>query len=139
MNRQSLVSQFFIYAGVGATSTALDWAFFYVLNRLLGVSYLPAMAASFTLGAVSNYVLNKSFTFRDRTRQIIAQLGVYSAVCLFSLLCSGAMMYLLVERQSVPPMPARVLTTGLMLVVNFLMNKFLTYNAAIYRAVKTRS
>ena len=128
--------QFSIYVLMGGMATSVDWLSFYFLNILWGLSYLLAVTLSFSLGAVTNYLLNKFITFKDKTRQIIAQIGVYSFICALSLLCSIGLMYALVEWVKLWPMLARILTTGIMLLINFLMHKFITYNQQVYLRMK---
>ncbi len=121
-----------MYLAMGGAATGLDWFSFYLLTANLGAGYLPAVSVSFTLGAALNYVLNKFLTFRDRTEQIFAQVGIYTLLCAFSLILSAGWMYLLVEKLNLSPMAARMVTTGIMLLVNFTLHKFLTYNSQLY-------
>jgi putative flippase GtrA len=124
--------QFTLYVVMGGTATGVDWLSFYFLNVIGGLSYLWAVVLSFSLGAVINYLLNKFITFKDQTRQIIAQIGVYCFICALSLLGSIFLMYVLVEWIRLWSMMARVVTSGIMLVLNFLVHKFITYNQQIY-------
>ncbi len=124
--------QFIFYALAGGIATAVDWGSFYGFNTGLEIDYRFAVALSFILGAATNYTLNKTITFRDRTKQIFTQLGIYSAISGFSLLCSVLLMYLQVDKFSLAPFPARMVTTGIMLIANFLMHKFITFNQKVY-------
>jgi putative flippase GtrA len=124
--------QFAIYVVMGGTATGADWLSFYSLNVLGGFSYLFAVVLSFSLGAMINYLLNKFITFKDQTPQIIAQIGVYSLICAIALLCSVLLMFVLIEWVKLWPMPARIVTTGIMLILNFLFHKFITYNQRFY-------
>ena len=130
-----LIRQFLFYTVVGAVATAVDWGSFYGLNQVWGIDYKIAVSISFTLGATTNYILNKFLTFRDKTRQIAAQLGVYIGISLLSLVMSVGLMYLQVDIISVPPMAARIITTGVMLFANFFMHKFITFNRMLYDKV----
>jgi putative flippase GtrA len=129
---KSMVRQFTLYALMGGMATGVDWLSFYSLNIIGGVSYLVAVILSFSLGAMINYLLNRFITFKDQTRQIIAQIGVYSFICALSLLGSIILMYVLVEQVRLWSMAARMVTSGIMLVLNFLVHKFITYNQQIY-------
>jgi putative flippase GtrA len=40
-----------------------------------------------------------------------------------------------VELFKLAPMPARILTTGIMLFANYLMHKFMTFNPRLYRGL----
>jgi len=127
-----IVRQFVFYTGVGAVATGVDWGTFYIVNTWLGTDHKIAVTISFTLGATTNYTLNKILTFKDKTRQIVTQLGVYISISLLSLFFSVALMYLLVDVCGMHPMPGRMLTTLIMLFANFFMHKLVTFNKAIY-------
>ncbi len=135
----ALLRQFLVYAGVGAVATGVDWGSFYLCIKPLGIHYTLAVVVSFLLGATTNYTLNRWITFRDRTRAIAAQVTVYAAVSLVSLLMSVGLMALGVEVVHLPPMWARILTTGVMLLANFVMHKFMTFNPELYRRFTGRS
>jgi putative flippase GtrA len=130
--KKSMYRQFAIYVVMGGTATGVDWLSFYSLNVLGGYSYLFAVILSFSLGAMINFLLNKFITFKDQTPQIIAQIGVYSLICLVSLLCSVMLMYVLIEWVRLRPMPARIVTTGILLFFNFIVHKFITFNQQTY-------
>jgi putative flippase GtrA len=136
---KSALRQFLTYVAMGGAATGVDWLSFYSFNMLLGLSYLSAVILSFSLGAVTNYFLNKFITFKDKTRQIVAQMGVYAFICVLSLLCSIGLMYALVEWAKLWPMLARIITTGIMLLLNFLVHKFVTYNQRTYMRLLNRS
>lgn len=127
-----VLRQFILYIVMGGTATGIDWLSFYGLNVMLKIPYLSAITVSFTLGCVTNFSLNKYLNFKDKTRQIWAQVAVYGLVSGFSLLCTAALMYVLVEWARLWPMFARILTTGIMVLINFSMHKFVTYNQRIY-------
>lgn len=129
----ALLRQFVVYAAVGAVATAVDWGSFYACIKPLGIHYALAVVVSFLLGATTNYTLNRWITFRDRTKAIAAQVTVYAAVSLVSLLMSVGLMALGVEVVHLSPMGARIVTTGVMLLANFAMHKAMTFNPALYR------
>jgi putative flippase GtrA len=129
---KSTFRQFAIYVVIGGTATGVDWLFFYFLNVRGGFSYLSAVVLSFSLGAMINYLLNKFITFKDQTRQIIAQIGLYGLICAIALVCSVLLMFVLVEWAKLWPMLARVVASGIMLLFNFLAHKYITYNQQVY-------
>ena len=136
---RALLRQFAVYTLVGAIATGVDWGSFYCFLTLLGLDYRIAVSLSFLLGATANYTLNRWITFQDKTRQIVAQVGVYTAVSLASLVMSVALMTAEVELLKMAPMPARILTTGIMLFANYLMHKFMTFNPRLYRGLGRRA
>ena len=131
--------QVIFYTFVGAIATVVDWGSFYVLNLLCKVDYKIAVSISFTVGSAVNYILNKKITFNDRTKRIAAQLSVFAILAAISLLMSVFLMFVQVKLLGMLPMLARIVTTGIMLAVNFLMHKFITFNRKIYTAYNTKA
>jgi putative flippase GtrA len=88
---------------------------------------------AFTAGALVNYTITKLFVFRCTSRQVPRQLTVYFTVTLATLLLSMLCMYVCVQLLAWPKLPSRMLTTGAMLPVNFLLHKLITFNRALFR------
>jgi len=137
--KSGMFKQAIFYTFVGAIATAVDWSSFYILNLLCNVDYKVAVSVSFTLGSAVNYILNKKITFNDRTKQIAAQLSIFAIIGVISLLMSVFIMFVQVKLMGMLPMPARIVTTGIMLTVNFLMHKYITFNQKIYAVHNTKS
>ena len=127
----ALRRQFLLYTFIGGIATAVDWGSFYLLNQQAGIDYKLAVTLSFTFGAITNYVLNKTITFKDKTKQIGAQIGIYIIISVLSLLMSVLLMFIQIDLLAVHAMVARVITTGIMLCCNFLMHKLLTFNQRV--------
>ena len=128
----SIIRQFFSYLMVGGCATFIDWGVFYALHTFALLDYRLSVMLSFTAGATTNYLLNRKFTFRDTTKQVGLQVGVYTIVSLLSLALSVGFMWLFVDAAGVPAMLARMITTGLMMVLNFVLHKFVTFNQRLY-------
>ena len=125
--------QFMRYVVVGGIATVVDWGSFYLLAIVLDIYYQASLVLSFTLGVIANYTLNKLYTFRCRSRQIAGQFSVHVVISVVSLLMSMGLMFILVGELSINKMVSRIATTFIMLFVNFLMHKYITFNKRIFR------
>ena len=134
-----LVRQFMKYLLMGGLATAADWGSFFILNQVCGFYYRGSLVASFLAGSFSNFALNKRFTFHDQTRRLLAQLSIYGVLIIVSFTCSYLLMSLQVDLLLVHPMIARMCTTGIMLVANFALNKFVTFNRRLFSDWKPTS
>jgi putative flippase GtrA len=134
-----LILQFFSYAFSGGIATLVDWSSFFLLSARAGYDYRIAVSISFTIGSLTNYLLNRLITFKDRTSTIALQLGIFAAICIISLFLSQLLMLVFIEAVELDPMMARILTTFNMLAINFVMHKFLTYNTNLYILIFNRS
>ena len=128
---RGLARQLLVYTIVGGLATMIDWGSFWCLNTLLHIDYHLAVVASFVLGAVANFFFNKNLTFRHVSTRINSQVPLYVLVVAASLSLSLIFMHVQVQWLHVPSMVARVLTTGVMLVVNFLLQKLIVFERSL--------
>jgi len=124
--------QLFRYFIAGGLATIVDWGSFYLLAISAGINYQVALIISFILGSITNYILNKFFTFQCKSKKIAGQLSMHLTISGVSLLINMGLMYILVSTFSIGKMPSRVAITLIMLVVNFFMHKHLTFNKKIF-------
>jgi putative flippase GtrA len=73
---------------VGAASTSIDVAVYWLLTALAHAAPLPANALSYSLAAINSFLLNKLITFRciETQSSLILQLSTFAIV---RLLCLG--------------------------------------------------
>lgn len=128
--------QFLKYFMVGGIATAVDWGTFYIFGVKLGFYYQLALVISFTLGSVTNYTLNKVFTFQNKSKKIAQQLGVHLGISAVSLLFNMFLMYVAVDIFSVSKMIGRIVTTIIMLIINFFLHKNITFNERFFNGEK---
>jgi putative flippase GtrA len=72
--------QFLKYCIVGLTNTAVDLVFYYFLTRYVGFSgnlVYFAKSLSFALATLNSYVLNGSWTFRQKSSFTWGQFGKF--------------------------------------------------------------
>ena len=85
--RLALVASPALFALVGVSNTAVDVAVFWVLTEQAHVAPLLANAASYSIGALNSFALNKLITFRDRESRdgSARQMAAFALVKLASL------------------------------------------------------
>jgi putative flippase GtrA len=113
---------------VGAVGYGVNLAVYAVLIHA-GLHYLVAATCSFLVAVTSNYVLNRSWTFRDRRAGLAAQGMRFFAVSLASLGANLLVLHLLVTfgaGKLVGQAIAIVLVTPL----NFVGNKLWSFRPA---------
>ena len=102
---------------VGLLNTGLDFAVFSGLTLGAGLNAIPANVVSYSLGIVTSFVLNRSWTFRGHNgRSARSQMLLFLAGSLGGLLVSTAVIALLVR--VLPPLAAKVISV----LVTFLWN-----------------
>jgi len=125
--------EFFRYFLVGIAATAVDWGIFYFLAVMNNVFYQLALIVALSVGSLTNFSLNKVFTFRCKSRMLVQQMSVYIGVVVVSFATSSAIMFLFVDMLLLEKMLSRILTTFVMLVINYLLQKYITFNRKIFR------
>ena len=130
MKTLALIKQFipFLkYCIVGVIGTAIDVLIVFLLVEFFSFNPLVAAVGGFLLAVSNNFFLNKIWTFRNKSsrygRLYIKFLLVSGVGLCFTLL----IMYLLWSVLGVYYLLAKVLTSGVVLIWNFLANKFWTF------------
>lgn len=116
-----------IYSIAGAIATIVDWGSFYILNSLLALNYVLAVCVSFTLGSLTNFSLNKHITFKNKYKKIVRQYMLHISVSIVSLGVTILIMFLLINKLQFAALNARVLTTFIVLFINYFMHKHITF------------
>lgn len=125
-------SVFFQYAIVGCLGTAIDLGSLYLLVDFLHFHVLFAAAVSFVLAVVNNFILNKYWTFQNRSSNIRKQFIKFLLVSIIGLILTEMFMAIFVYGLMIWYMASKLITSGLVLTWNFLANKYWTFKDRIY-------
>jgi len=124
---KKLAKSFFVYSVSGAVATLVDWGSFFVMSSMLSWYYMLAVCVSFTLGSLANFTLNKYVTFKNKYDKLHHQYLLHLAVSIVSLGITIFIMYALVDMTGLHKLNARILTTLIVLPVNFVLHKNITF------------
>jgi len=117
------------YVFAGGTAALVEWSCFGISIGVAHLHYLAAVMLSFVLATGVNYILSSRFVFssgRHPAHKEIVLLYVVSAVGLVSNLL---LMSFFVGVLSVPAMPAKIASTGIIFVWNFTARKIWIFSA----------
>ena len=117
-----LVLRFLVSGGI---ATAIHWATLWGLIILQVEAVLASSIGAF-VGAIANYFLLYFFNFKTKRRHKKALLA-YIPVVLVSWLLNLVLFYCLYSWLLPDPLMAQVVTTGVVMVVNFLLYKKLVF------------
>ena len=121
--------QFFKFCVVGTIGAIIDIGGLYILVEFFGLHYLLGAAISFTLAVINNYLLNKYWTFQNKSKNHTKQFICFLLVSIGGLLINLGIMYLLVEILFVWYLLAKAVASIIVLFWNFLMNKYITFKS----------
>ncbi len=120
--------QFIDFAAVGVVGTSAHFATLIFLVQSYGWAPTTATTAGFLVGAIVNYALNHRLTFRSNAPHLRAA-PRFLAIAFFSMLLNLAIVWLLVVGNDVHYLIGQAVSTLIVLVVNFVANRILTFGA----------
>jgi putative flippase GtrA len=127
--------RFIRFAMIGVVGTAVDFGLLIVFKELVGLPTLLANTLSYGAGIVNNFVLNRIWTYPDsHSRNALLQLVQFGLVSVTGLLLNNLIVYWLdqplgnlVGAADYGYLIAKVFATGLVMVWNFVVNRFWTF------------
>lgn len=121
---RKILTQLAKFVVTGVIATAIDWAVFYVLVYMVKMDPLVAQLFSFLLSTLFNYYSNTRWVFdttKNKTRQrLMTEFFIISVVALG---ISEALLALMINVMSMNDMLAKVLTTAVVMVFNYITRK----------------
>ena len=128
------MKQFLSYFSVGGVSALVEWTLFALLLYLLDMSYPVATTLAFIVSTTTNWYLGRTFTFKDSEAYKGKSVKEYLLVFLVSAIGLGfniLLMYFFVDVLGMDTkmlqIAAKVMSTGIVFIWNFLSRKFLIY------------
>jgi putative flippase GtrA len=115
------ILSFFI---VGSISTIADWATFAGLYKIFHIAQWLSLLVAFSLGAIINFIINKRVTFKNQSTDKL-QPAVFFTIAAAMYFVSLIAMAIITRR--VDPIIARMITTGIVFVINFFLHKTITF------------
>ncbi len=120
-----LFTGYVIFAGI---ATLVDLGLLYAFTEFLRIWYFYSTALSYFIGMLTNYTLNKYLNFRNRSRRIIPQFGLFMLVALIGLALNQAVIYMMVEFGGLWYMHAKFIALLVVMFWSFYGHKHLTFS-----------
>jgi putative flippase GtrA len=118
---------FFVYALCGGMGVCTDMLLYTAL--VLGnVDYQIANAAGYASGTLVSFLLNRHFTFKVYDK-VLRRLVLFFGTAAVGYALSAAMLWVFVERIGIHALPAKAATLVVVLVVQFSLNKAISFHA----------
>lgn len=121
---QKILTQLAKFVITGVIATAIDWVIFYILVYMVKMDPLVAQLFSFLFSTLFNYWSNTKWVFdttKNKTRKrLVTEFFVISFVALG---ISEALLALFINVLAMNDMLAKVLTTAVIMVFNFVTRK----------------
>lgn len=139
------IRQFISYFAVGGIAALTEWICFFMLVSFTTMPYLPATVIAFLVSTTVNWYLGRTFTFKNsrynenQVREIIFVFLVSAIGLGFNLV----LMYIFVAgldmNTTLLKTIAKIISTGIVFVWNYLSRKYFIYNTEPKRQVNNGS
>jgi len=124
--------EFYRYFFAGLAAFGADFVALVLLTEGLGVNYLVANACGVSLGILVSYVLCVRWVFTQRRfSQVSIEVPAFVLTSLVGLVLNEALLWLFVEIAALYYLWAKILVTGLMFIVNFLLKKLVVFSGQV--------
>lgn len=121
---QKILTQLAKFVIAGVINTAIDWALFFSLYNIVGVNPVVSQAVSFTAATAVSFFINTMWVFnttKAKTRQrLIIEFFVLNLIALG---ITTVLIYLFIDIMHMNELLAKVLTTGITMVYNYVTRK----------------
>lgn len=118
--------EFLRFAAVGTVGAVAHYSLLILAVEGMGIGAVAASSAGAVLGALVNYALNRRFTFNSDKSHAEA-LAKFLTIAGVGFVLNGLLMALFVEWLGIFYLLSQLLATGLVLMWNFLGNRFWTF------------
>ena len=127
---KEFILKFLKFGVVGFSGVFVDFGITWVLKEKLRINKYVANTTGFLAAVVSNYVLNRLWTFESHDPAVAAQFSKFFALSLVGLGLSNLIIYLLTEKMKTNFYVAKLVATGVVMIWNFWANYTFTFGAA---------
>jgi putative flippase GtrA len=117
------------YMVVGFIGTGIDFGITYVMKEHVKVSKYLANSIGFSTAVVSNYLLNRYWTFGAGDENMFIQFGTFLLVSVIGLLINNGIIYLVSERLKINFYLAKMAAIVVVVFWNFFVNYYYTFRA----------
>ena len=126
--KKVLKASFIRYIVVGATGFIIDIGMTYLLRDGLGVNQYIANLFGVTLAIINNFVLNKYWTFEDKSRNIGKQLVRYIIISILGIISNILLVWTFYGLLLLNFYGSKILAIVLIVFWNFYANRAITFS-----------
>ncbi len=124
-----LLFKFLKFGVVGVSGVVVDFGVTWLLKEQLRLNKYIANSAGFACAVVSNYILNRIWTFHSADPHVGIQFAKFAVVALVGLGMNNAIIFYLTERRGIKFYTAKLVATGVVMLWNFGANYFFTFRS----------
>jgi putative flippase GtrA len=121
--------KFLKFGVVGFSGVFVDFGVTWLLKEQLKVNQYVANTCGFLCAVVSNFMLNRLWTFQDSNPDVMLQFGKFLVLSLVGLGLNNLFIYFMTEKHKTNFYVAKLLATGVVMIWNFWANSRFTFRS----------
>ncbi|WP_300857385.1 GtrA family protein [uncultured Clostridium sp.] len=114
--------KFIKFGFVGILNTLINWIIFAILN-ICGVYYLVSNFIAYIVATINSYIWNSKWVFKYNGERRNETTIKFIVLNLIGLVLNTSILYLLVDKLLVDKLIALIITTLIVMVINYIANK----------------
>lgn len=122
-----LLLKFLKFGVVGLSGMVIDFFFTWLCKEKLRWNKFLSNSIGFTLAAISNYVLNRIWTFESENPDVAGEFFSFVLVSVIGLGLNNLFLYVFHEKLKINFYLAKVFAIGLVTIWNFAANYLITF------------
>lgn len=123
------IEKFLKFGVVGFSGIIVDFGITYVLKEKLRIHKYVANSTGFVMATISNYLLNRYWTFNTGDNAQFSQFGKFFGIAIVGLALNNLLIYLLNDKLKVNFYVSKAIAVAIVSVWNFLGNYLYTFAA----------
>jgi putative flippase GtrA len=128
-NLTTLFTKLIKFGVVGFSGLIVDFGITYLLKEKLRVNKYVANGLGFSVAVVSNFFLNKWWTFENTGQDYLSQFLTFTTVAIVGLVINQGILYLLHEKVKLNFYFAKLLAIGAVTLWNFGFSNYVVFSA----------
>ena len=125
---ETVAWQFIKFALVGTSGLFIDFGITFLFKEKFYFNKYFANSLGFSFAVMSNYFLNKYWTFQDLNPEIFSQAFKFILISVIGLIINNQMIYLFNHYRGLNFYLAKIFAIGFVVVWNFTANYFYTFS-----------
>ena len=121
------ISKFIKFGIVGILNTLINWTIFAILN-FLGMYYIISNIIAYVIATINSYIWNSKWVFKYKGEDKKETTGKFILLNLFGLSLNTVILYLFVDLMRFNKLIALVITTIIVMIINYILNKVWVFN-----------
>lgn len=124
---KEFVFKFLRFGLVGFSGIFVDFGTTYLLKEKLKIHKYIANSSGFLLATISNYLLNRYWTFQSQDPKAFEQFGKFFVIALIGLLFNNLIIYILNDKLKINFYLSKVFAIAAVSIWNFFANYIYTF------------